>query len=423
MNQDSNQSNGAYQQSFQIVKDAYQQIREVVESQMRGAALALVQGLFAEEVQSLCGAAYSRKQEGQCCRGGSDPGSVLLKGQRVAVRKLRLKQDGQDVELKSYTALQHYDLLCERVMRHMLSGVSTRDYDGLLEEVKGGLGLSKSSVSRAFQRGSLAALEEINGRDLKSFEFISIMIDGIEFGDRTVVAAMGILKSKDGNSAVMGDKVVLGLREGDTENWEVVKDLIQSLVERGLDVAFPSLFVIDGSKALKKAIRKVFGEKPPIQRCVRHKERNILKYLSHGHHMEFRRLWKKLHGIADYEEALKEHEKLRLWLRGRNHEALASLDEAETDTLTVIRLRTPSTLRKTLLSTNPLESMYSIVDTKKDRVKNWKTGEENKQVSRWAAATLREAEKRVRKIEGHREIPLLEMELKKLIVENEMQVA
>lgn len=409
--------------SLRILDDVYQQIRGVVHDRLRGATLQMVQDLFTEEVENMCGPAHCRKGDELYHRGGSDPGSVLLSGQRVAVKKLRMKKNGDDVELKTYTALQHFDLLCDRVMKHMVSGVSTRDYGPLLDEIQGGLGYSKSSVSRAFLRGSQQALDEINGLDLKPYQFISIMIDGIEFGDRTVVATMGILKSEDGNPDKMGAKIVLGLREGDTENWEVVKDLMTSLIDRGLDPSFPYLFVIDGAKALKKAIRKVFGQKPPVQRCARHKERNILKYLSHGYHMEFRRLWKKLHGIAEYGEAEKEHEKLRLWLGQKNHEAATSLSEAEMDTLTVIRLQVPATLRKTLLSTNPLESMYSIVNTKKDRVKNWKSGEESKQVSRWAAVTLKEAQRRVHRVKGHREIPVLEAELRKLMVENKSQAA
>jgi transposase-like protein len=412
-----------YQQSFHVVKDVYGQIREMVECQLRGSVLALVQELFTEEVKGLCGPTFSRKGDQFYHRGGSDPGSVLLQGQRVAVKKLRVKKDGQDVELKSYTALQHFDLLCDKVMRHMLSGVSTRDYGGLLDEIQGGLGLSKSSVSRAFVRGSKERLEEINGRDLSKYEFIAIMIDGIEFGDRTVIAAMGITKSKANNPNDAGEKIVLGLREGDTENWEVCKDLLQSIVDRGVDPTLAYLFVLDGSKALKKAVRKVFGEKSRVQRCVRHKERNILRYLSHGNQMEFCRLWKRLHGMADITEAKREYERLRQWLGQRNHAALTSLDEAEMETLTVIELKLPALLRKTLLSTNPLESMFSIVDTKKDRVKNWKRGEKNNQVARWAAATLSEAEQRVNRIKGHRELILLESELRKSSVENEMRVA
>lgn len=410
-------------QPFHIVKDIYPQIREAVAQQMRGSALALIQGFFAEEVESLCGTRYSRKGNGYFHRGGSDPGSILFGGQRIAVKKLRMKNEGEDVELKTYTALQHYDLLCDKVMKHMVRGVSTRDYGELIDEIEGGLGLSKSSVSRAFVRGSKQALDEINGRDLTPYEFISIMIDGIEFGDRTVIAVMGIVKTKDKTPLQMGEKLVLGLLEGDTENSEVVKDLLQSLIERGLDPTLPYLFVLDGSKALKKGIRKVFGEKSLIQRCIRHKERNIIKYLSHGHHLEFYRLWKRLHGMADYDAAIKEHEKLRLWLLQRNHAAATSLEEAEMETLTVIRLKVPSMLRTTLLSTNPLESMFSIVDTKKDRVKNWKCGEQDKQVSRWAATALLEAEQRVHKIKGYREIVVLDAELKKLVLENESQVA
>ncbi|MSP19894.1 MAG: hypothetical protein EXR74_10040, partial [Bdellovibrionales bacterium] len=125
----------------------------------------------------------------------------------MQVKKLRIKQDGEDVELKTHTVLQDYDLLCERVMNHMLRGVSTRDYSGLLEDIQGGLGLSKSSISRAFLKGSQSSLDEINGRDLKPYEFVSIMIDGIEFGDRCVIAVMGLIKSINGNQERMGNKI------------------------------------------------------------------------------------------------------------------------------------------------------------------------------------------------------------------------
>src|SRR5690606_12441674 len=143
--------------AFSVVQDTQSQIREIVRSEMREAALALVHGLFLEEVERLCGSPFSRKPESGYHRGGSDPGSVILEGQRVAVRKSRVKQAGKDVELESYRALQGYDLLQDRVLKHLMSGVSTRQYDGLLDEVSGGLGLKKSSVSQAFQYGSRQA--------------------------------------------------------------------------------------------------------------------------------------------------------------------------------------------------------------------------------------------------------------------------
>jgi transposase-like protein len=155
-------------------------------------------------------------------------------------------------------------MLSERIVKHMLKGVSSRDYDDLVEELEGGLGLKKSAVSKAFVKGSKEILDDINGRNLKEHEWLALMIDGIEFSGRHVIVALGI--------TTKGHKMVLGLREGDTEDSEVVKDLLQSLIDRELNRQNPFLLVIDGSKALRKAIRQVFSNFP-VQRCIRHKER------------------------------------------------------------------------------------------------------------------------------------------------------
>jgi len=401
-----------YQPSFHIVKNIEQEIRDCVHAQLRGAALHMVQNLFSEEVERLCGPRFSRKGDESCHRTGSDPGSVLLNGQRVAVKKQRVKKGGEELTLQSYSALQHYDLLCERVMKHMLSGVSTRNYEPLLDELEGGLGLKKSTVSKAFIDGSQQLLDEMNSRDLSAHEFCSIMLDGVGFGDRTIITALGI--------TLKGKKLILGLKEGDTENWEVAKDLFQNLIDRGLKTDTPILFVIDGSKALRKAIRKVFGN-APVQRCVRHKERNIIAYLNPEHHQEFRRRWKKLHGYAHYDAALAEYQLLSHWLTQMNYEAAQSLAEAEMETLTVIKLNTPALLRKTLLSTNPIESAFSLAKNKMGRVKNWKSAPD--QLSRWAASTLSAVEARFIMVKGFKEIPVLMAELKKLAVENRQEVA
>lgn len=181
-----------YQQSFRVIRDAQDQIREIVECQMRGAAISMIQQLFSEEVEKLCGPTFSRKSSKRCHRGGSDPGRVLLHGQQVSVKKPRVKKAGKEVELESYSALQNYDLLCDRVMNHMLSGVSTRNYEPLLDDVTGGTGLKKSTVSSAFVAASKEQLEALNGRDLSEYDFTSIMLDGVGYGDRTVVVALGI---------------------------------------------------------------------------------------------------------------------------------------------------------------------------------------------------------------------------------------
>lgn len=406
-------SNTQYQQSFQLIKDTQEQIREIISCQMRGAALKMLQSLFSEEVSRLCGSSFCRKNTDLCHRGGSDKGSVVLQGQRVAVKKPRIRKGDKEIHLESYDALQSFDLLCEDVMKHMLCGVSTRNYDGLLNEWEGGLGLKKSSVSKAFKMGSQQALEEINGADLSEQKFVAMMIDGVVFGNRTVIVALGI--------TTKGKKIPIGLREGDTENSEVCGDLFASLIERGLDPAQPILFVIDGSKALKKAIRKAFGKIGHIQRCVRHKERNIISYLPRQHHMEFRRRWKRLHAYANYSDAKREYEKLVQWLSHINHAALSSLEEAEMETLTVVRLETPRLLRETLLSTNPLESVFAKVRDKSGRVKNWKSGPD--QVSRWAAVTLLEAAKKFRTIRGFQQIPVLIENMKTFPVDLHAEVA
>lgn len=399
----STKSRRVFQPAFEIVKDRRTQIRERVLGEMREAMLGLVHGLFLEEVQTLCGPVFSRKAPESCYRGGSDPGSVIVHGQRVKVKKPRVKACGKEVALTSYEALKDVDALDDRVLRHMLCGVSTRDYDGLLVEIAGKVGMKKSAVSDAFVRGSRQALETINGQDLSGYDWAVLMIDGIEFAKMCVIVAMGI--------TVSGKKVILGLKRGDSENWETCKDLLQCLIERGLRQEIPFLCVLDGSKALKKAVRKVFGESFPIQRCVRHKERNVLKYLPQAAHAEFRRRWKLIHGMSRYDDAKSEMDRLMGWLSTCNHEAAASLEETEGETLTVIALNATAALRKTLLSTNPIESAFDRVRSKTGRVRRWR--KDRDQIERWTGAALQDAQKRFQRIRGAKDLPSFIAQLRK----------
>lgn len=386
-----------YQTSFRVVSDAFAQTKEMVQDQLRKATLGLVLELYQQEVEELCGPTYSRKAGHGFYRGGSDPSTVLANGQRIEVRKPRVKKGEREVELHTHRALRDYDLLSGRIVNYMLKGVSSRDYDGLVEELEGGLGLKKSAVSKAFVRGSKETLDELNGRDLRSHEWLAIMIDGIEFASRHVIVAIGV--------TTKGRKLVLGLREGDTENSEVVKDLIQNLIDRGLNREHPILFVLDGSKALRKAVRQVFGNHCPVQRCVRHKERNAIKYLPWRFHGEFRRRWKLVHGMTDFTDAKHQLAGLVAWLSKISLEAVSSVEEAEGETLTLIKLGAPKKLRSTLLSTNPIESAFNGVRSRTARVKHWRKGQD--QIARWAATTLTDMEKRFKLIPGHREIPVL----------------
>jgi transposase-like protein len=403
----------ALQPAFHVVDDIRSQIRERVRNELRDSAQAFVHGLFLEEVEALCGPAFSRKGPEGCYRGGSDPGSVILEGQRVKVKKARVKKDGKDVELQTYAALQGFDLLQDRVLKHMVRGVSTRSYDGLLKEVSGGLGLKKSSVSKAFLRGSRQALDSINGRDLSGYEWAALMIDGIEFAGTAVIVVLGI--------TAQGKKLVLGLKRGDTENSETVKDLLQELLNRGLRRDQPFLFVLDGSKALRKAVHQVFGERFPVQRCVRHKERNALRYLAKSDHLEFRRRWKLIHGMARHSDARQHLEQLVHWLQSRNLEAAASIEEASGETLTVIELGASASLRKTLLSTNPIESGFDKVRARTNRVRRWRKNRD--QIERWAAAALLATEKGFRAIRGANGLPAFIAEIRRKNLPTQVEAA
>ena len=403
----------AYHPQLDIVQSVGEKIREVIKCRMRGAILQTVYSLFEEEVAGLCGPRFSHKGATGCRRGGSDPSSLLLQGQRVRIRKPRVRRNNQEVELTTHQALKNYDMLCERVMKYMLTGVSSRDYEPLLDEWSGGLGLKKSSVSKAFVKASRGSLDKLNSRDLSPLSLVSIMLDGVSFGKETVIVALGIDQR--------GRKHILGLRQAETENWQACRDLLESLIARGLDSEQAYLFVIDGSKALRKAIRRVFSKQSPIQRCTQHKRRNVLEYLPAERHGEFNRRWKKLHGLKAYQDVLREYESLERWLGGISYPALSSLQEAEKETLTTAQLGLPLLLRKTLSSTNPIESVFSIIKPRVKRVKNWKSGTD--QVSRWSASVLLEAETRFRTIRGYREIPLLMKELNKISVAKKRKVA
>ncbi len=394
------------------IQSASEEIREFVKEKMRGATLAMVYGLFQQEIDQLCGQQFCRKGDKLAHRAGSDPGSILANGQRLAVKKPRAKLAGKELELKTYASLQDYDILSERVLSQMLAGVSTRDYGAVLEEISGGMGLSKSAVSETFVRTSKGALDAMNARDLSKYRFAAIMIDGVTFGDRVVIVAMGITTT--------GEKLVMGLREGETENWEIARDLLESLIARGLIYDQPILFIIDGGKALRKAINKLFGS-APVQRCVRHKERNILAYLPKERHLEFHRRWKKLHTMTDHAVALRECGDLLHWLGGINTSAQESLKEAAQETLTVIKLKVAPILCATLLSTNPIESMFSIQKAKLRRVKNWRSGPS--QVMRWAATSLMDAEQRFHRVAGYLHLPRLMETLKIYSIEKQTDVA
>jgi len=234
--------------------------------------------------------------------------------------------------------------------------------------------------------------------------FPMIMIDGKAVGSMHVITAMGI--------TAQGEKQILGLLAGATENSLVVKDLLADLIKRGLNADIPHLFIIDGAKALSKAIKDTFGKRALIQRCQVHKKRNVLSYLPKSEQTNVGLAISKAYLEFDYEEAFQQLTVLTEKLERRYPSAAASLLEGLEETLTVHRLQIPATLRKTLSNTNPIESANSVAASVVRRVNNWQNGE---MVLRHMAVAFLEAEQSFHRINGYREIPLLLAALAKAV--------
>lgn len=375
-------------------------VHEMLLSRCRNSALELASELMQQEVSKLCGANHERKNDELHWRGGSEPMNLVLNGAKYKTKRPRVRSGSGEVGLEIVDKLRNQDVLDQQMLNSMIHGVSTRNYDQVINGFADRTGTSKSSVSRAFSRASQKDLDELNSSDLSKYSFIGLMIDGVEFAGSTVVVAMGITHDCR--------KEPVGLIEGDTENHVIVKALLSNLLERGFKLHCAKLLaVLDGSKALRKAVLKVFGGRVIIARCWIHKLRNLWKYLPEEHHATAKWRMKKLMGLARYEDAKKELVSFKAWLSTISHDATRSLVEAGEDLITVIKLGIPPLLRKTLSSTNAIESLLSIVRDHTDRVKNWKSDKNRTQVKRWIASTIQARRKRLNRLHGYKEVQSL----------------
>ncbi len=392
--------------------DAHALIRDTLHQELHCLTLQAVGRLFRDEITALCGPRYARDRDAQAVRGGSERGSILWEGKRLPVRRPRANDVTGEVALESYAALNDYDLFSEEVQQLLIRGISTRDFSEVTRKLDADLPLSKSSASRAFIRASQKDLDLINGRDLVGEEYCVIMIDGIEKAGTHVITAMGF--------TTKGRKQILGLREGASENTDVVKDLLQSLIDRNLATTKYVLFVLDGAKALRKAVKAHWGHRALVQRCQEHKVRNVLRYLAKELQGTVERRMRNAYEMKTYDQALHELKKLIVWLRDRSDKAADSLAEGLEDTLTVHRLDLPALLRTTFRSTNPIESIFDKVKTRGRRVKNW---EADNQLARWSASALLLHEKKFKRIKGYSQLTKMIAELENLAVDKSKMVA
>jgi transposase-like protein len=360
--------------------------------------LGVLTELLEQEVCEVVGPKGKWNAKRTAVRHGHEDGEVTLGGRRVRVRRPRARAaDGEsEVPLVTYEHFADRDQLEEVVLERMLAGVSTRNYrragEPVGEEVSGGeRSTSKSAVSRTFVHRTRHLLWMLMNRPLHDVRLAAVMLDGIELHGYTNIVALGITTA--------GDKLALGLWEGSSENAAVASALLSDLVDRGLDVEQGVLFIIDGAKALRKAIRQVFGNDVPVQRCVQHKQKNVLDHLPERDREPVKRRLRQAWQETDHDRALEQLNTLAVELDHAHPGAAASLREGMEETLTVTRLRIEGKLKRTLQSTNPCESMISTVRAIQHNIKNWTSGE---MCLRWTAAGMLEAETRFRKVEGYR---------------------
>ena len=392
--------------------DAHAVIREALRQELHRTTLRMVQQLFQDEITALCGPRHARDRDAEAVRGGSEKGSILWDGKRMPVRRPRARDEDAEVTLESYAALNDYDLFSDEVQQLLIRGISTRDFSEVTRKLDDDLPLSKSSASRAFIRASQKDLDLINSRDLAGDEYCVIMIDGIEKAGTHVITALGF--------TAKGHKRILGLREGASENSAVVKDLLQSVLDRNLTTTQHVLFVLDGAKALRSAVKAHWGDQAIVQRCQLHKIRNVLSYLPKELHSTVERRMRNAYEMKTYDQALNELKKLIKWLRDRSDKAAGSLAEGLEETLTVHRLDLPALLRTTFRSTNPIESIFDKVKTRGRRVKNWKA---DNQLARWSASALLLHDKKFKRIKGYRQLPKMIAALENLAVDKDKMVA
>jgi putative transposase len=364
-----------------------------------------------DEVDHRCGPRYQRQPDRDLTRYGHQRGVVTLAGQKLPVAEPRVRSTaGQgEVELATYAALQRDDAMPEAALRRLVRGVSCRDYEAVVERAAEGFGIGKSSVSRAFVRASAVEVERLTQRRFDDTPFLAVFIDGVDYAGATMIVALGVTEQ--------GDKRILGLRQGATENAAVCISLLEELRDRGLRTDQPTLFVLDGAKALTKAVKDVWGQQALIQRCQQHKQRNVEAHVPAERWPEVKRRLDEAYRQTSYTQAKAQLQATIKLLERISPDAAASLREGWEETLTVVRLGVAAPLWRTLATTNPIESALSIAQAVTARVKRWREGDMRQ---RWCAAGLERAESKFRRVRGHRHLAELKKTLGQAVARKDL---
>ena len=382
--------------------------------------LKVLETMLEEDRTALCGPRYAHLEQRRAARAGTVSSEVVLGGRKIAVQRPRVRAD--EVSLPTFQAMADVDPLNRRVVEQMVVGVATRRYARSLEPVPATMksrGTSKSAVSRRFVAKTAAQLTAWQTASLEALDLVGLLIDGVHIGEHCLIVALGI--------AADGQKHALGLWDGSTENTRVCQDLLANLQSRGLRTDRSLLVILDGSKALRKAVRATFGEAALVQRCQVHKTRNILEYLSDRDRPWAQAILRRAYQTTDVKTA----QRLLLDLARRlEHEypsAAESVREGLDETLTVLTLKLSARLRRSLATTNAAESLISRTRLVKRNVKRWRGGQ---MMLRWVAAGILEAVKGFRRLKGYADMPMLvnalrarDRQLALLTTEEDRQIA
>lgn len=355
----------------------------------------LAEAILLMEREEISGPDY-RPNSPEIQKWASQPGSVFIGDRKVKVQQPRLRGPNGEIKLQSYQTLKGRGAFSEELLQKALSGLSGRRYQDVVSDTAEVFGVSPSSVSRHIVEATAKQLKEFLERSLEDIDLIAIFLDTIHRGDAAFTVAIGL--------KINGDKVPLGFWEGATENSDVCKELFADLESRGLKLTNKILYITDGGTGIIKALKDKFGKKLAHQRCTIHKDRNIQKHLPKRYRKSAHFRFQKAMSMNSYEDAKAELESLEEWLRSINASAANSLLEAMEEILTLHRLNVPEVLRKTLRSTNAIESMFSNVRHCEKNIKRYRS---SKMSQRWLGSVLLHCEKGFKRVKGYRDLERL----------------
>ena len=394
---------------------------ELLELALR-AGLRVFTTMLEEDRTAICGPRYAHEPNRPASRAGTTPSEVVLGGRKVTIQRPRVRTAAGEVGLPTFQTMAATDPLDRRVVEQMLVGVATRQYARSLEPLGPEMesrGTSKSAVSRRFVAKTAVQLATWQSAPLDALDLVALLIDGVHVGDHCLIVALGI--------AADGQKHALGLWDGSTENATVCQGLLANLQSRGLRTDRSLLVILDGSKALRKAVRATFGDAALVQRCQVHKTRNILEYLNDRQRPWVQAILRRAYQSADVKTAHRLLVDLARRLETEYPSAAESVREGLDETLTVLTLNLSARLRRSLATTNAAESLLSRTRHVKRNVKRWRGGQ---MMLRWVAAGVLEAVKGFRRLKGYADMPTLvaalrarDRQLGLVVAQEERQIA